>query len=109
MLIEKNSKYYLKRARAFSKEIEFNVPEDLQSKKDVNIEELFPLAIAYVADLSAGIVRGKITVEQVKDYSEELYFTSKCYICKNLILCTHDREAPYNTEACRNISTGLCD
>lgn len=72
MLIEKNSKYYLKRARAFSKEIEFDVPEDLQSKKDVNIEELFPLAIACIADLSSGIVRGKIAVEQVKDYSEEL-------------------------------------
>jgi len=79
MLIEKNSKYYLKRARAFSKEIEFDVPEDLQSKKDVNIEELFPLAIACIADLSSGIVRGKIAVEQVKDYSEELYFASKFY------------------------------
>ena len=68
MLIENSSKYYLKRTRAFSKEIEFNVPEDLQSKKDVNIEELFPLAIACIADLSADIVRGKIKVEQVRDY-----------------------------------------
>lgn len=79
MLIENSSKYYLKRTRAFSKEIEFNVPEDLQSKKDVNIEELFPVAIACIADLSADIVRDKIKVEQVKDYSEELYFPSKFY------------------------------
>lgn len=107
MLIENSSKYYLKRTRAFSKEIEFNVPEDLQSKKDVNIEELFPLAIACIADLSADIVRGKIKVEQVKDYSEELYFSSKFYDAYlNINTIESEQNYFYLTGA---ISYYLCD
>ena len=79
MLIENRANYYLKRTRASAKEIEFNVPIELRAKKDVNIDELFPLAIACIADLAAGIVRGEIKVEQVNSYSKELYFASKFY------------------------------
>ncbi|MDE6593539.1 MAG: DEAD/DEAH box helicase [Oscillospiraceae bacterium] len=69
----------MKRARASAKEIEFNVPDDLKSKKDVNIDELFPLAIACIADLSSGIIRQEIPIKQVREYSKELYFASKFY------------------------------
>ncbi|MCM1524895.1 MAG: DEAD/DEAH box helicase, partial [Ruminococcus sp.] len=79
MQIENNSQYYLKRARASAKEIEFNVPDDLKSKKDVNIDELFPLAIACIADLSSSIIRQEIPIKQVRKYSKELYFASKFY------------------------------
>ena len=41
MLIEKNAQYYLKRTRAFAKEIEFDIPEHLRTKKEVDINELF--------------------------------------------------------------------
>ncbi len=37
MLIEKNAQYYLKRTRAFAKEIEFDIPEELRAQKDINI------------------------------------------------------------------------
>ena len=40
MLIEKNAQYYLKRTRAFAKEIEFDIPEHLRTKKEVDINEL---------------------------------------------------------------------
>ena len=79
MLIENNSNYYLKRARAFAKEMEFNIPDELRSKKDIDIDELFPLAIACISDLSADIVRGKINPCDVQKHSKELYFASKFY------------------------------
>lgn len=79
MLIANRAKYYLKRVRAAAKEIEFDVPLNFRAKKDIEIEELFPLAIASIADLSAGIVRGDIKVEQIKDFSKELQFASKFY------------------------------
>ena len=79
MLIEKNAKYFLKRTRAYAKEIEFNIPDELRSPKDVPIEELFPVAIACIADLSADIVRGKQSDEQIKTHKQELYFASKFY------------------------------
>ena len=37
MLIEKNAQYYLKRTRAFAKEIEFDIPEELRAQKDICI------------------------------------------------------------------------
>ena len=79
MLIEKNAKYFLKRTRAYAKEIEFNIPDELRSPKDVDIEELFPVAIACIADLSAEIVRGKESDEQIRKHKQELYFASKFY------------------------------
>lgn len=79
MLIDKNAQYFLKRTRAFAKEIEFDIPEELRAIKDVNIDELFPVAIACVADLSADIVRGKESDEQMKVHKKELYFASKFY------------------------------
>lgn len=79
MLIDKNAQYFLKRTRAFAKEIEFNIPEELRALKDVNIDELFPVAIACIADLSADIVRGKESDEQIKAHKKELYFASKFY------------------------------
>lgn len=79
MLIEKNAKYYLKRTRAYAKEIEFDIPSELRTRKDVPIEELFPVAIACIADLSAEIVRGKQSDEQIKVHKQELYFASKFY------------------------------
>lgn len=79
MLIEKTSEYYLKRARAFAKEIEFNIPENLRAIKDVDIEDLFPLVIACIADLSVAIVRGQTNDEQLKAHAKELYFASKFY------------------------------
>lgn len=79
MLIEKNAQYYLKRTRAFAKEIEFDIPEELRAQKDINIDELFPVAIACIADLSADIVRGKESDEQIKTRKKELYFASKFY------------------------------
>ena len=79
MLIDKNAQYFLKRTRAFAKEIEFNIPEELRALKDVNIDELFPVAIACIADLSADIVRGKESGEQIKAHKKELYFASKFY------------------------------
>lgn len=79
MLIDKNAQYFLKRARAFAKEIEFDIPEGLRAIKDVNIDELFPVAIACIADLSADIVRGKESDEQIKVHKNELYFASKFY------------------------------
>ena len=79
MLIEKNAQYYLKRTRAFAKEIEFDIPEELRAPKDVNIDELFPIAIACIADLSADIVRGKNSDEQIKTHKKNLYFASKFY------------------------------
>lgn len=79
MLIEKNAQYLLKRTRAFAKEIEFDIPEELRAVNDVNINELFPVTIACIADLSADIVRGKESGEQVKAHRKELYFASKFY------------------------------
>ena len=79
MLIDKNAQYFLKRTRAFAKEIEFDIPEGLRAIKDVNIDELFPVAIACIADLSADIVRGKESDEQIKVHKNELYFASKFY------------------------------
>lgn len=79
MLIDKNAQYFLKRTRAFAKEIEFNIPEELRTPKDVNIDELFPVAIACIADLSACIVRGEGSDEQIKAHKKELYFASKFY------------------------------
>ena len=79
MLIDKNAQYFLKRTRAFAKEIEFNIPEELRASKDINIDELFPVAIACIADLSADIVRGKESDEQIKVHKKELYFASKFY------------------------------
>lgn len=79
MLIDKNAQYFLKRTRAFAKEIEFNIPKELRAVKDVNIDELFPVAIACVADLSADIVRGKESDGQIKIHKNELYFASKFY------------------------------
>ena len=79
MLIEKNAKYFLKRARAYAKETEFNIPDELRSPRDVHIEELFPIAIACIADLSADIVRGRESEEQIKAHKKELYFASKFY------------------------------
>lgn len=52
MQLEKKSQYYLKRARATAKEIEFKVPDELKATKDVDIDELFPVAIACIADLA---------------------------------------------------------
>ena len=79
MLIEKNAKYLLKRTRAYAKEIEFNIPNELRSPKNVPIDELFPVAIACIADLSADIVRGEETDEQIRLHKQELYFASKFY------------------------------
>lgn len=79
MLIDKNAQYFLKRTRAFAKEIEFDIPVELRAIKDVNIDELFPVAIACIADLSADIVRGKESEEQIKVHKKELYFASKFY------------------------------
>ena len=55
------------------------VPDELKAKKDVDIDELFPVAIACIADLSSGIIRQEIPVTQIKQYSSELYFASKFY------------------------------
>ncbi len=79
MLIEKNAQYYLKRTRAFAKEIEFDIPEHLRTKKEVDINELFPVVIGCIADLSADIVRGKNVDKQVDIHKKELYFASKFY------------------------------
>lgn len=79
MLIEKNSQYFLKRTRALAKEIEFDIPEELRAKRDVDICELFPVAIACIADLSASIVRGNEADEEIKAHKKELYFASKFY------------------------------
>lgn len=57
MLVEKRAQYYLKRARASAKEIEFDVPLELQAKKDVDVDELFPLTIACISDLSVKIAK----------------------------------------------------
>ena len=62
MLIEKSAQYYLKRARASAKEKEFDVPHELQARKDVNIDELFPLTIACISDLSVKIAKESISV-----------------------------------------------
>lgn len=79
MHLESKSQYYLKRARATAKEIEFKVPDELKAKKDVDIDELFPVAIACIADLSSSIIRREIPMDQIKQYSNELYFASKFY------------------------------
>ena len=79
MLIERNSTYYLKRTRAFAKEIEFGIPENLRAPKDIDIDDLFPLVIACIADLSADIVRGNALEEQIKEHTSELYFASKFF------------------------------
>lgn len=79
MLIEKRAQYYLKRARASAKEKEFDVPDELQARKDVNVDELFPLTIACISDLSVKIAKENISVEEVKNYYDELYFSSKFY------------------------------
>jgi len=95
MLIEKNAQYFLKRTRAFAKEIEFDIPEDLRAPKDVNIDELFPVAIACIADLSADIVRGKESDEQIKAHRKELYFASKFYD-SYLYINNSDMHSGYN-------------
>ena len=79
MLIERNSTYYLKRTRAFAKEIEFGIPENLRAPKDIDIDDLFPLVIACIADLSADIVRGNAYDEQIKAHTSELFFASKFF------------------------------
>ena len=79
MLIEKRAQYYLKRARASAKEKEFDVPDELQARKDVNVDELFPLTIACISDLSVKIAKENISVEEAKNYYDELYFSSKFY------------------------------
>ena len=79
MLIEKNAQYYLKRTRAFAKEIEFDIPEHLRTKKEVDINELFPVVIGCIADLSADIVRDENIDKQVDIHKKELYFASKFY------------------------------
>ena len=84
MLIDKNAQYFLKRTRAFAKEIEFDIPVELRAIKDVNIDELFPVAIACIADLSADIVRGKESEEQIKVHKKELYPVTSYMSCNKM-------------------------
>lgn len=109
MLIEKTSEYYLKRTRAFAKEIEFNIPESLRAIKDVDIDDLFPLVIACIADLSAEIVRGNMTDEQIKDHAKELYFASKFFDSYLQISCTTPHANPNYFNLVGAIAYYLCD
>ena len=95
MLIEKEAQYYLKRTRAYAKEIEFDIPEELRSRKDDGVDELFPVAIACIADLAADIVRGKENDDQIRAHGKELYFASKFYD-SYLQLNVSEKTADYN-------------
>ncbi len=79
MLIGKNAEYYLKRTRAAAKENELDVPNELRARRDIDIQELFPTAIACIADLSADIVRGVVKKDIVSDVKSQLYFASKFF------------------------------
>ena len=47
-----NNEYYLKRTRAAAKEIELGVAEEDRARKDITIEELFPLTVSIIGDVS---------------------------------------------------------
>lgn len=56
-----NNEYYLKRTRAAAKEIELGVAEEDRARKDITIEELFPLTVSIIGDVSYRInTEGKI-------------------------------------------------
>ncbi len=70
-----NNEYYLKRTRAAAKEIELNVPQENRSKKDVNIEDIFPFIISVVGDISYQI--NKENKELNEEETNKLAFASK--------------------------------
>ena len=80
MLIENNSKYYLKKIRAKAKMYEYKVPDNLHDVVENKASELVILCIAIVGDISEEILNMKKSpIILLDDKKEELYFASKFF------------------------------
>lgn len=80
MLIENNSKHYLKKIRAKAKMYEYKVPENLHVTVETEASELIILCIAIVGDISEEILKMKqFPIILLDDKKEELYFASKFF------------------------------
>ena len=80
MLIENNSKRYLKKIRAKAKMYEYKVPANLHDVVENKVSELVILCIAIVGDISEEILNmNKSPIILLEDKKEELYFASKFF------------------------------
>ena len=80
MLIENNSKHYLKKIRAKAKMYEYKVPDNLHDVVENKVSELVILCIAIVGDISEEILNmNKSPIILLDDKKEELYFASKFF------------------------------
>ena len=80
MLIENNSKRYLKKIRAKAKMYEYKVPANLHDVVENKVSELVILCIAIVGDISEEILNmNKSPIILLEDKEEELYFVSRFF------------------------------
>ncbi|MPW27063.1 DEAD/DEAH box helicase [Alkalibaculum sp. M08DMB] len=80
MLVESNSKYLLKKARAKAKMIEYNVPEELHIKVEKTAEDLFLIAVAAIGNMSVDILSKEKGIEEITNkYKSVLEFSSKYF------------------------------
>ena len=96
MLIENNSKYYLKKVQAKSKMFEYNVPLEEHIQVEYMAQELIVLAIATIGDASNFIWDNRYTEFSSKlnnELFENLNFTS---IYFDSLLTSEIGEASYN-------------
>lgn len=99
------SEYYLKRTRAAAKEIELGVPETARAKKDIHVENLFPLVVSYVGDLAYKIVTTNEYLSQ--EDNSKLVFASKFFTSYILLNSSKDIEEKYL--AVGSVAGYLCD
>lgn len=80
MLIEKQSKYYLKKVRAKSKMYEYGVPEDLHISVEKQSNDLILLCIAIIGDIADEIWHNNDVPIILSDkLEEELHFASRFF------------------------------
>lgn len=99
------SEYYLKRTRAAAKEIELGVPEGARAKKDIHVEDLFPLVVSYVGDFAYKIVRTNESLSH--DDNSKLVFASKFLTSYILLNSSKNIETKYL--AVGAVAGYLCD
>lgn len=80
MLIEKRSKYYLKRICAKAKMYEYNIPSELHGNTEEGVVDLIISAIAIIGDFSEDIINSINGRElEFKEYQDNLRFAAKFF------------------------------